>query len=60
MEQLAEALGQCYGLHVARAERIAYGIWEEPFAVWTPDERRLFAKRFRRVRGLPEMQRGLA
>jgi Ser/Thr protein kinase RdoA (MazF antagonist) len=59
IEQLAEALWQCYGLRLERVERIDYGIWEEPFSVWT-DRGRFFAKRFRRVRGLDEMQRGLA
>lgn len=56
---MTTALKQAYGLHVQRAEQIAYGIWEEPFAVWT-DQGRFFAKRYRRVRGLAGMQRGLA
>lgn len=59
IERLAAALRQCYGVEMERAERISYGIWEEPFRVWT-SEGLLFAKRFRRRRELAEMQRGLA
>lgn len=65
IEKVVQALEQCYGLRAERIEPIAYGIWEEPFAVWAapagsgPAER-FFAKRYRCQRGLAVMQRGLS
>ncbi len=59
MEALSAALTSAYGIMVERAERIDYGIWEEPFRVWT-DRGPLFAKRFRRKdRQSEQMLRGL-
>ncbi|MED1918103.1 hypothetical protein P4V64_22600 [Bacillus thuringiensis] len=44
-DRVREAVKNHYQLDVERIERIAYGLWEESFSVWTSSQR-YYVKRF--------------
>ncbi len=63
LDKLKAALREAYGFHAQQVERIAYGLWEESFSVWTR-EKRYYVKRFyakwRLQTRYPDMLKGLA